>query len=99
MLHSLAVLFGEVVGHRLQALDDPLTDRHTGYHDDELRPAVVLVELVHRLDIGIGLTCTRLHLDAQRQRAMGIAKHTLDRLEILTHLDRADILGQLCIAE
>ena len=30
---------------------------------------------------------------------MGVASHVIDRLEILTDLDRPDILGQLRIAE
>ena len=59
----------------------------------------MLVELVHRLDVGVGLTRTRLHLDAQSQRTMGITSHVVDRLQLLLRLDSTDILGQLCIAE
>ncbi len=37
-----------------------------GRHDnDELRPAVVLVQFIHRLDVGVGLADTRFHLNRQ----------------------------------
>ena len=59
----------------------------------------MLIELVHRLDVGVGLTRTRLHLDTQCQRAMGIASHVIDRLQLPLRLNRTDILSQLRIAE
>ena len=46
MLHTLAILFGKMVGHRLKTLDDTLANRHTRHNDDILRPAIVLVEFV-----------------------------------------------------
>ena len=60
-----SVVLGEVFLRDLERLIYPLADGNAWHHDDELAPAIPLVKLVHRLDVGIGLSRTRLHLDGQ----------------------------------
>ena len=40
-------------------------DSNARHDHDELAPAVVLVQLIHRLDVGIGLANARLHFNRQ----------------------------------
>ncbi|MPN45257.1 hypothetical protein SDC9_192824 [bioreactor metagenome] len=60
-----SVVLGEVFLRDLERLIYPLADGNAWHHDNELAPAIPLVKLVHRLDVGIGLSRTRLHLDGQ----------------------------------
>ena len=53
-----------LLGH-LKGLVHALPDGHAGHHHDELAPAVVLVQLVHGLDVGVGLAHAGLHLDGE----------------------------------
>ena len=67
VLHSLAVIFlGKMLLHTLKAFQHTFTDGDTWYNHHEFRPAVTLVQLVHGLDVGIGLTCTCFHFDGER---------------------------------
>ena len=60
-----AVLLGEVFLRHVERLVNALADRDAGNDDDELAPAVMLVQFVHRLDVRIRLADARLHLDRQ----------------------------------
>ena len=62
---AFAVFLCEILAHAVEAAEHT-TDGDARHHDDELCPAVELVQLEHRLDVGKGLTCARLHLDGQR---------------------------------
>ena len=55
----------EVVGGDLKGLLHALTDRNGGNDHDELAPAVLPVQLEHRLDVDIGLARAGLHLNIQ----------------------------------
>ena len=62
----LAVLLHEVLFQHRETLIHTLTDSNAWHDHDELRPAITLVHLKHRLDIDVSLTRTRLHLNIER---------------------------------
>ena len=49
----------------LQGFVYALADGHRRHDDDKLAPAIALIQLVHRFDVGIGLACAGLHLDGK----------------------------------
>ena len=49
----------------LEGLVNAFTDSYAGYDNDELAPAIGTVQLIHGLDVCIGLADTGLHLDGQ----------------------------------
>ena len=49
----------------LKRLIHTLADGDAGYHNDELAPTIVLVQLVHGLDVSIGLANAGFHLNGQ----------------------------------
>ena len=55
----------------LQGLIDALADGYRRHNDDVLAPAVALVQLVHGLDVCIGLTGAGLHLNGQVHAGAG----------------------------
>ena len=99
VLHTLPIFFGKVVCHRVQTLHHAFSYRHTGHHDDKLCPAIVFVELIHRLDVSVGLSRASLHLDAQCQRAVGIALHRLHEGKILLALYVANVGSERIVVE
>ena len=62
---ALAVLLQEVLRHDLEGFQHPFADGDARHHDDELAPAVALVQLEHRLDVAVGLARAGLHLDVE----------------------------------
>ena len=63
--YPLAVLLGEVLLRDLEGLVHTLPDGHGGHDDDELAPPVTLVQLVHGLDVGVGLAYAGFHLHGE----------------------------------
>ena len=57
----------EVICCYLKRLSDPFANGDAGHDDDELAPAVLLIELKHRLDVAVGLARTGFHLDVEIQ--------------------------------
>lgn len=49
----------------LKGLINALADGDARHDHDELAPTVMLVQLIHRLDVGIGLANARLHFNRQ----------------------------------
>ena len=88
-LDALAVFCGKVLAHNLERTAHTLTDGDAGHDDDELAPAVQAVQLVHRLDIGVGLACSRLHLYGQAQVAQ---HHGVRGFQLCIHLHGIHIL-------
>ncbi len=68
--HLLPILLGEMVTSHLERLVHPFADSDARHHDDELPPAIVLIQLIHSLDIGVRLPHTGLHLDGQIETAL-----------------------------
>ena len=61
----LSVFLGKMLLRHLKGLIHALADGDTRHHDDELAPAVVLVQFVHGLDVSISFADARLHFDGQ----------------------------------
>ena len=99
VLHALAVFQGEMLLHGEKTLIYALSDGDAGHYDDKLGPAILLVQLKHGLDVGIGLARTRLHLDGEG------SAHALQLLQMLygayalLHLDGTDILRDVFLRQ
>ena len=61
----LAVFLCEMILRHLKGLINALADGDARHDHDELAPTIVLVQLIHRLDVGIGLANARLHFNRQ----------------------------------
>ncbi len=61
----LVVFARKMLLRGLERFIDALADGDGRHNDDELAPAVALVQLIHRFDIGIGLAGAGLHLDGK----------------------------------
>ena len=94
VLHALAVVFpGKVLLHTLKALQHTFAYGDAGDHHHELCPAVTLVQLIHGLDIGIGLARTRFHLDGECHAHTLQVLQVIDRLQSLFSLYGTHILA------
>ena len=91
----LAVFFGEMFLRHLEGFVYALPDGDAGDHDDELRPAVVLVQLIHGLDVGISLAHAGFHFDGEVIPAL----QPFRRLDLVCPLDLADMLQHHVVAE
>lgn len=49
----------------LEGLIDAFSNGNAGHDHDKLAPTIVLVQLIHGLDVGVGFTDTGLHLNGQ----------------------------------
>ena len=86
----LAILLREMLLCHLKGLVHALPDGHAGHHHDKLAPAVVPVQLVHGLDVGVGLTHAGLHFDGEIVPALqpgrgGNLVGPLDLVQVLQH--------------
>ena len=61
----LLITLQEMFSGNLQRLGHTLTDGDAGHHDDELAPAIQLVQLENGLDVAVGLTRAGFHLHVQ----------------------------------
>ena len=89
-LNLPAVLHREMLLRLLEGLVDALTDGDVRHDDDEFLPAIVLPELVHRLDIGVRLARARLHLDGE----LRIRPELVGMRELIRLLHRVQVLAQ-----
>ena len=61
----LAVFLRKMLLRHLKGLIDALTDGNAWHDHDEFAPTIMLVQLIHGLDVGIGLANARLHFNRQ----------------------------------
>ena len=61
----LAVFLRKMLLRHLKGLINALADGNARHDHDELAPTVMLVQLIHGLDVGIGLANARLHFNRQ----------------------------------
>ena len=66
--HTLAIVFEEMFRRHLERLLNTLTNGDTRNDDNELAPAVSLVQFEHRFDVAVGLARSSLHLDVEIDR-------------------------------
>ena len=91
----LAVLIGKVIGCDLEGLSDTFTNGYAGNDDDELIPAIALIQFEHRFDVAVGLSCACLHLDIQVDRADLGGFEMCGLRKVLPMLHCLDVLQQL----
>ena len=84
----LAVLFCKVILCDLKRFIHTLTDGNTGHDHDKLTPAVMLVQLIHGLDIGVGFADTCFHLNGK----VIVSLQLLGRLNLVGALDFLQVL-------
>ena len=82
--------------HGRETLVHPLTNGYARHHDNEFRPTIVFVELIHRLDVGIGFARTRLHL---HREVYARALKPVDRFKSLLYLQGTHILCDVAALE
>ena len=70
----LAVFLRKMLLGHLKGFVNTFSNGDAGYNHDELTPTVVLVQLVHGLDIGIGLADTCLHFNGQVITALQLVR-------------------------
>ena len=65
VLHALSVFLSKMLLHALKALQYAFSDGDAWHHHHKLGPAIAGIQFIHGLDVGIGLTRTRLHFDGE----------------------------------
>ena len=94
----LAVMLHKMVFEHAERFCYALADCNTRHHNNELAPAILLVELKHRLDVDVCLTGAGLHFDVKIYHAMPFGECGA-RYDLVFHLHLADIGEKLLIIE
>ena len=89
--YFLPVLLGKMLLGHLKGFIHALPDGHAGNDNNKLAPAVVLVQLEHGLDVGVGLAHTGLHLNGEIV-AVGPSLQLVRRLDLVGALDFVQLL-------
>ncbi len=77
----------------------PFAYGDTWNDNDELAPAILLIQLEHRLDITVGFTGPCLHLDIEVDFADFVADELRGNRQILILLDLLQIRQDLCLGD
>ena len=85
------------LGH-LEGFIHTLPDGHAGHYNNEFTPTVVLVQLEHSFDVGVGFTDAGLHLNGE-VIAVGPALQLVRRLDLVGALDFVQLLQYLSVGE
>ena len=81
-----------MLGRDVQRLGHAFADGDAGHDDDELAPAVQLVQLEGGLDVAVGLAGARFHLDVEVQRRhLGLHKAIRDGQVLVSQIGRAHV--------
>ena len=91
----LAVMLHEMLLHDGETLLHALANRNARHDHDELRPAILLIQFEHGLDIHIGLSCARFHLHIERAAAKPARHDTLAQMDIVPALHAVDVREHL----
>ena len=82
--------------HTLKTLEHAFADGNTWHYNHKFRPAIAGVQLVHGLDIGIGLTRTCFHFDG---KGTSVSLQMLHGLQSFCHLYTTHILANAFIVK
>ena len=66
-LDTLTVFCGKVFLHGFKTLGYAFANGNAGYHDNELIPAIKLIQFIHGFDVCISLTGTGLHFNGEHR--------------------------------
>ena len=94
----LSIMLHEVIGGDFKCLFDPLTDCNGRDNDNELTPAIFLIQLEHGLDINISLTCTGFHFNIKAAPSQ-ILNERLGLLDIVLALELLDVEQELLVRQ
>ena len=89
----LPVLLCKMLLGHLEGFINAFANGNAGHHNDELRPAVLLVELIHGFDVGIGFAYAGFHFDGQVVAALqlGRRRNLIAALDFLYMLQNQSI--------
>lgn len=91
----LPIFLGEMLLGHLEGFVHALPNGDTGHHHNELAPAIRPVQLIHGLDIGVGLANARFHLDGQVIPAL----QPRGRRDLILPLDLLDMVQDDPVAQ
>ncbi len=94
----LAVVLHEMILRDLEGFLHAFADGDGRHHDDELAPAIALVQLEHRLDVHIGFARAGFHLHIQTAAALALHQYA-GLADVVFRLDGANIVEQLAVGE
>ena len=89
--YLLPIFLGKMLLGHLKGLIHALSDSYAGNDNNKFAPAVVLVQLEHGLDVGVGLAHTGLHLNGEVV-AVGPSLQLVRRLDLVGALDFVQLL-------
>ena len=89
------ILFRKMLLGHLERFIHTLADGDAGHHHDELAPAIGAVQLVHGLDVGVGLAHASLHLDSQVVMPLQLVR----RFQLVGPLYLLQILQNVSVGE
>ena len=92
----LVVFARKMLLRGLERFIDALADGDGRHNDDELAPAVALVQLIHRFDVGIGLARAGFHLDGKIDARPG---QLIRGFQAVPALHRAQVVQQLSVRQ
>ena len=78
-----------------QGLVYAFSDGDAGHHDDELGPAIALIQLENGLDVAVGLARAGFHLHIEVDFASGTGNQFVGKRQVLPSLDGMDIFDEL----
>ena len=90
----LLVALQKVLGGDVQRLGHALADGNAGHDDDELAPAVQLVQFEDGLDVAVGLARAGFHLDVEVDRGHLGLDQGIREWQILPSLHGVDVAQQ-----
>ena len=96
VLHALTIFSSKVLCHTLKTLEHAFADGNTWHYNHKFRPAIAGVQLIHGLDVGIGLTRTCFHLNG---KGTSVSLQMLHGIQSFCHLYATHILANALIAE
>ena len=96
VLHTLTIFSSKVFCHTLKTLEHAFADGNTGHYNHKFRPTIAGVQLVHGLDVGIGLTRTCFHLDG---KGTSVSLQMLHGIQSFCHLYATHILANAFIVK
>lgn len=94
----LAVLLHEVVLSNLKGLFHALTNGNAGNDHKEFAPAVTSVQLKHRFDVNVGLSCAGLHFNVKGASANMLDQST-GKHNVVRALNLLDVAKQLTVGK
>ena len=95
----LLIALQKMLGGNLQRLGHAFADGNAGYDDDELAPAVLLVQLEDGFDVAVGLARAGLHLDVEIDLGYLRLDQRVRQRQVLCLLYSVDVVDQCLLRQ